>query len=130
EVVGIALVQKMLRVIMLVPFLMLLSRCFFASAAGRAGAPSASHVPWFAVFFILVIALNSLDVVPQELVGAIHRIDLMLLATAMAALGFQTKAKAVRRAGLRPLLLALVLFAFLGAAGYAFNLLAQVWSMT
>ena len=55
------------------------------------------------------------------MVSALIEIDTVLLATAMAALGLRTHIGAIRQAGLRPLLLASVLFVFLVLGGYAIN---------
>ena len=49
----------------------------------------------------------------------------MLLAMAMAALGLTTHASALRRAGLRPMLLAALLFAWLLGGGLLVNLGVQ-----
>lgn len=65
--------------------------------------------------------MNSLHILPARLVDALIDIDTLLLATAMAALGLRTHVGAIRQAGLRPLLLAAALFAFLLAGGYAIN---------
>lgn len=128
EALGVAVIEKMLRVMMLVPFLLLLSRHVAIRGVDQDGFSGARHVPWFAVLFVFVIGVNSLNMVPQRVVAVIHHLDLMLLATAMVALGVQTKALAIRRAGFRPLLLALALFGFLGLGGYALNRLVQVWT--
>lgn len=125
EAVRVAVIQKMLRVMMLVPFLLLLSRYVSAGTAERVGLPKAKDVPWFAVLFIVMVGINSLGFVPQDVVAIVHHLDLMLLATAMVALGVQTKARAVRQAGFRPSLLALALFGFLGIGGYALNIFVQ-----
>lgn len=89
------------------------------SATAAARAPIV--IPWFAVLFIVASAVNSLHILPARLVDALIDIDTLLLATAMAALGLRTHVGAIRQAGLRPLLLAAALFAFLLAGGYAIN---------
>lgn len=78
-------------------------------------------IPWFAVLFIVASAVNSLEILPARLVGVLIDTDTLLLATAMAALGLRTHVGAIRQAGLRPLLLAAALFAFLLVGGYAIN---------
>jgi len=124
-----AVIEKMLRIMMLAPFLVVLS----ATQRGRPGealdegnAPAHPRtkivIPWFAVLFIVASAVNSLHLLPPRLVAALIDIDTLLLATAMAALGLRTHAAAIRQAGLRPLLLAAVLFGFLVVGGYAVNL--------
>lgn len=119
-----AVVEKMLRVMMLAPFLMGLS---FRVAASTPGAASLGacwrqvRVPWFAVLFIAVSAVHSLDVLPRALVAALVQLDTLLLATAMAAMGLRTSAASLRKAGAQPLKLGALLFVFLTAGGYAVN---------
>jgi uncharacterized integral membrane protein (TIGR00698 family) len=118
-----AVIEKMLRVMMLAPFLVILSSRMGGEA--EAGAPAATKrrimIPWFAVLFIGASGLNSLHLLPAALVDAILQVDTVLLAMAMAALGLRTHAGAVRQAGAKPILLASVLFVFLMVGGYAIN---------
>lgn len=114
-----AVVSKMVRVLMLAPFLLALSAW---QSQQEAAMSDRTHracitVPWFAFGFGAVVLIHSTGVVPAVAVEAITAIDMALLATAMAALGFTTHLSAVRRAGRRPLLLALALFAWLVGAG-------------
>ena len=50
-----------------------------------------------------------------------------MLAMAMAALGLTTHISAVRRAGMKPILLATLLFVWLLVGGGAINQLVQHW---
>ncbi|RIX78108.1 YeiH family protein [Acidovorax cavernicola] len=119
-----AVVEKMLRVMMLAPFLMSLS---FRVAASTPGAASLRacwrqvRVPWFAVLFIAVSAVHSLDVLPRAWVASLVQLDTLLLATAMAAMGLRTSAASLRKAGAQPLKLGALLFVFLTVGGYAVN---------
>lgn len=120
-----AVIEKMLRIMMLAPFLLALSGLQRAHSGHTAHSGHAARapivIPWFAVLFIVASAVNSLHILPARLVDALIGIDTLLLATAMAALGLRTHVGAIRQAGLRPLLLAAALFAFLLAGGYAIN---------
>ncbi|MGO9037440.1 MAG: YeiH family protein [Steroidobacteraceae bacterium] len=126
-----AVIAKMVRVMMLAPFLIgvaaWLSRWPIRDAgADSAGIPSVNlrpsiAVPWFALGFIGVVALNSLGVLNERLVAALNLVDTGLLATAMAALGLSTRLAELRHAGIRPLLAALVLFAWLVVGGACIN---------
>jgi uncharacterized integral membrane protein (TIGR00698 family) len=119
-----AVVAKMIRVMMLAPFLLILSAVL---ARRPRGMPSSSDVaprvvvPWFAFIFIAVIVLHSVAPVGEETLRRIATLDDLLLATAMAALGFTTRFAAIRRAGGRCLALAAVLFAWLTLGGAAIN---------
>ena len=125
-----AVIEKMLRVMMLAPFLMVLSGLKeHAREVGRDEGRSASRapiaIPWFAVLFIVASLVNSLHLLPASAVAGLTDIDTLILATAMAALGLQTQVGAIRRAGVRPLLLAASLFGFLVLGGYAINRLVS-----
>jgi uncharacterized integral membrane protein (TIGR00698 family) len=115
-------IEKMLRVMMLAPFLVILSSRVDGGA--QDAVPSAKRrimIPWFAVLFIGASGLNSLHVLPAGLVAGILQADTVLLAMAMAALGLRTHAGAIRHAGVKPILLASVLFLFLMSGGYVIN---------
>lgn len=114
QAANVAVVEKMLRVLMLAPFLMALSwRCPAPSgAAGRI------TIPWFALGFVAMSLVNTLGLLPEGVRMALLQVDGLLLATAMAALGLQTRLSAVREAGMRPLLLGGALTLFLAFAGY------------
>ena len=127
-----AVIEKMLRIMMLAPFLLVLSgtqrdRAAAVAAEGHAASRPPIVIPWFAVLFIVASAVNSLHLLPAGLVAALIDVDTVLLATAMAALGLRTHVGAIRQAGARPLLLAAVLFGFLVLGGYGINrLVAQL----
>ena len=120
EAASTAVIAKMVRVMMLAPFLLALSwwlaRADRQSAQGASSA-SAVAIPWFAVGFVAMAGVNSLDLLPPALVQAGIQLDNLLLAVAMAALGLTTQVQAVRAAGTKPLVLAAVLFAWLLGAG-------------
>jgi len=130
EAMQTAVIEKMLRVMLLAPFLLILS-AVLARRTERHGQPkgearpAAVVIPWFAVGFIAAAAFNSLQLLPTSAVDVVLGIDTLLLAMAMAALGLRTHAGAIRQAGARPLLLASALFIFLVAGGYGLNLLTM-----
>lgn len=122
-----AVIEKLLRVMMLAPFLFVLSAMQNCTTAADGTRP-AIVVPWFALVFIVVTAFNSLQLLPAAWMQNIQRLDTALLAMAMAALGLRTQIGAIRQAGARPLLLALLLFVFLTAGGLAVNAaVTKVW---
>jgi uncharacterized integral membrane protein (TIGR00698 family) len=115
-----AVIAKMLRVMMLAPFLVILSSRLGTGDAG-ANPRRSIAIPWFALLFIVASGFNSLHLLPVELVNWIIQADTILLAMAMGALGLRTQAAAIHQAGLKPMLLAGVLFAFLMGGGYVIN---------
>lgn len=115
-----AVIEKMLRVMLLAPFLMLLAISLNNKAGGASKAKLT--IPWFAVLFIAVAIFNSLYELPSQLITIINELDTLLLTMAMLALGIRTHLGAIRQAGVKPLLLAASLFLFLTVGGYLINL--------
>jgi uncharacterized integral membrane protein (TIGR00698 family) len=115
-----AVIEKMLRVMMLAPFLVILSSRI-GGEGEAAGVKGRITIPWFAVLFIVAAGLNSLHLLPSSVVSAILAVDTVLLAMAMAALGLRTHVGAIRQAGAKPILLASILFLFLMSGGYVIN---------
>lgn len=114
-----AVIVKMIRVILLAPFLIILG--FFIkpknTEAGE-GKKRKITIPWFAVGFLLVIGFNSLDLVPKVAVDTINSLDTFALTMAMTALGAESSFEKFKKAGFKPFLMALILFAWLMTAGY------------
>ncbi|PJJ97050.1 YeiH family putative sulfate export transporter [Lysobacteraceae bacterium NML03-0222] len=121
QAANIAVIEKMIRVMLLAPFLLLLSMWIRRRHQGSEGKP-ALVIPWFAVLFLLVGAFNSLHLLPSAVVDTLLLIDTFLLATAMAALGLRTHIGAIRQAGAKPMLLAAMLFAYLVFGGLLLTL--------
>ncbi len=127
-----AVIAKMVRVMMLAPFLIVLSAYLSRSkdaaeathgAAAREATqkPGRIVIPWFALGFVAVAGLNSLAILPKSVVSAAIDVDTVMLAMAMAALGLTTHISAIRNAGIKPLALAALLFAWLIGGGIAIN---------
>jgi uncharacterized integral membrane protein (TIGR00698 family) len=126
-----AVITKLVRVMMLAPFLVLLS-AYLSRNSEEAAAPTAGTVspssqswrgviPWFALGFIAVAGFNSMAVLPHSFVSAAIDADTLILAAAMAGLGVSTQVSAIRAAGIRPLGLAALLFGWLIFGGFAIN---------
>ena len=114
-------IAKMLRVMMLAPFLLFLAaRVKQLTPAGN-GEKSKITIPWFAIMFILVAVFNSFHLLPKAVVDMLVTLDTVLLAMAMAALGVTTHVSALKKAGAKPLLMALMLFVWLIVGGGAIN---------
>ena len=122
----------MVRVMMLAPFLIMLSAWLARDGSKRTahgdasniGASSTEHkaklaVPWFAFGLVGVVLFNSLRLLPASVVAVTTEIDTVLLA--MAALGLATHLGAIRKAGVKPLLLAAILFGWLVIGGALIN---------
>lgn len=126
-----AVVAKMVRVMMLAPFLIGLSLWLAKHPGGDASAGAAQAkgpvqarqitIPWFALGFVAVAGIHSLGIIPPQALAMGVQWDNALLTMAMAGLGLTTHVRSVRAAGIKPLLLALVLFVWLVVGGLAVN---------
>lgn len=116
-----AVIVKMIRVLLLAPALLVMSIVLARIPAKSAGTTECRRrvtIPWFAVGFVVVIAFNSLNLLPRETVDAINTFDTFLLTMAMTALGAETSIDKFKKAGSRPFVLALILYAWLVIGGY------------
>ncbi|MBE2896085.1 YeiH family putative sulfate export transporter [Pasteurellaceae bacterium HPA106] len=118
-----AVITKMIRVMMLAPFLLVLSYALAKESA--VGGTRKINIPWFAVFFILVAVLNSFPIVPAPIVHWLVELDGILLMMAMAALGVTTHIGAIKQAGAKPLVLGLLVFIWLVVGGFVVNVAMQ-----
>jgi len=114
DIAATAIVTKMIRVMMLAPFLLGLSLWLKRDEDSSIGRIT---IPWFALLFIAMAAINSLGIIPPPLREGLLHLDTLLLAMAMGALGMHTQWQAIRKAGAKPILLAALLFAYLLAGG-------------
>ncbi len=118
-----AVIAKLVRVMMLAPFLAVLAAWFARSGNVAPDQPRPPiTIPWFALGFVAVAGLRSLDVLPAAAIAVANGVDLAVLAIAMAALGLTTRLSAMKAAGLAPLALGATLFAWLVVGGGAINL--------
>lgn len=147
-----AVVTKMIRVMMLAPFLLVLSFILTAKPTAKTAVSSAQavsstqavpsaqaaattysfrdrltqvKVPWFAFVFIAVVIAHTLLPLPERLVTVMVGLDNILLTMAMFALGLTTHLSAIKQAGIKPLLLGAMMFGWLILGGAAINVLVS-----
>jgi len=116
-----AIIVKMIRVIFLAPVLLLFA--FIKAGKTKSTTQKVSQktkikIPWFAFGFLAIIGFNSFGLLPKELVDTINYIDTFLLTMAMTALGMETRLKQFKESGVKPFLLAFILFGWLMFGGY------------
>jgi len=116
-----AVIVKMIRVMMIAPFLIILGLWLAKRkeiAASKTDKKTKVTIPWFAVGFIAVAGFNSFDFLPKELVVNINTLDTFALTMAMTALGMETSIDKFKGVGLKPIYLAAILFVWLIFGGY------------
>lgn len=113
-----AVISKMIRVMMLAPFLVVLSYSLQKESGEQGGK---INIPWFAVLFVGVAIFNSFNLLPQEIVHWLVHIDTMLLIMAMTGLGLTTRVSAIKQAGVKPLVLGALVCVWLVVGGFFVN---------
>lgn len=116
-----AVIEKMLRVMLLAPLLLVLGAWLRRGRKGAARDATPLTIPWFAILFVVVAGFNSLHLLSKPVVDTLLMLDTLLLAMAMAALGLRTHWGSIKQAGAKPLLLAWILWVLLIGGGYLLN---------
>jgi uncharacterized membrane protein YadS len=125
---ALAVVVKLVRTLMIIPIsvglTVITARRSRRSADNSAPAPVSLRglvrlVPWFLVGFLCLTVLHSAGVIPGRVADGLGVASTFLIAVAMAAIGLSTDVAALRRAGLRPLLLGGVLWVVVSSTALA-----------
>ena len=114
ETGDVATVVKLLRVAMLLPIIVAVTWMTRSQSTGI-GSASAPLLPWFAVAFAGLVALNSTGWVPVAVQASGNDLSRWCLVAAIAAIGMKTQLKELATVGLKPILLMLGETVFLAA---------------
>ncbi|MBV6622532.1 MAG: YeiH family putative sulfate export transporter [Rivularia sp. (in: Bacteria)] len=109
----IATISKLSRVMLLAP--MVLGLGLISARTNQKGRKlnlRQMPIPWFVLYFLGVIILNSLNIFPAGAKAAVIQINQFLLAISLAAMGLETSLLKLKQAGIKPL--------YLGAASWLF----------
>jgi uncharacterized integral membrane protein (TIGR00698 family) len=109
----IATIAKLARVILLAPVVVALSIASRGSARRAPGASGRPPLPWFAIGFVAVAAINSVVTIPADLRSATVTLSTFLLTIALAAMGLETDVSRLYAKGLRPAILGGLAFLFI-----------------
>lgn len=108
-----AVIIKMLRVLMLAPFLIVLSSLNLEASNGKKSLNIRASFPYFALWFLFAVSFNSVGILSDFLLEIIYFIDILLLTIAMSALGLTIRKDVLKNAGKKPFILAFILFIWL-----------------
>lgn len=129
EVGNTAVVTKMIRVMMLAPFLLILSFALTKGDADYKGKKPTFmarvkqvNVPWFAFIFIFIVVLHTWVPMSESFEQNMIMLDDVLLTMAMFALGLTTHLSAIKQAGVKPLILGAIMFGWLILGGGLINI--------
>ncbi|MBN8562725.1 MAG: putative sulfate exporter family transporter [Leptolyngbya sp. UWPOB_LEPTO1] len=109
----IASISKLSRVLWLVPMMLMLGAISKAPQS-----KSRITIPWFVVYFMLLILLNSLNLIPQQIKTMTGQVNQFLLTISMAAMGLETRLNQIQKIGLRPLYLGALSWLFISISSY------------
>ncbi len=127
-----AIIVKMIRVLMLVPVLLILSYLVVKAARLNHDENTSTdrrklQLPWFALMFLAVICLNSVLNLPNDVIASINQLDTFMLTIAMTALGMETNIAKFKQAGIKPFLLASILYVWLIFGGYSMAKIVDIY---
>lgn len=122
-----AVIVKLIRVMLLVPFLLIVGQWWIKHHATEDTLADTDArrltIPWFAFGFIAMVVFNSFITLTPTLHSTAVVSGQIALAMAMAALGYETRIDKLKALGLKPLMLALILFVLLICGGLGLTLL-------
>jgi len=111
-----AVIVKMTRVLLIAPMLIILGIILAKSAKSKA--KTKLTIPWFALYFLVVVGFNSLSLLPKQIVEYINIFDTFLLTMAMSALGMGTILKNFKSSGAGAFKTAFLMFIWLIVGGF------------
>ncbi len=108
-----AIIVKLSRTLMIIPIALALAfwrtraeeKREVAAGVSVTRARLVAIFPWFIVWFVGAVILNSVGVIPVRLSHDLGNLAQVFIAIALAAIGLSTRLRDIRRAGLRPLAL-------------------------
>lgn len=120
-----ATVVKLMRVAMLVPVIGLATWMTHVQAKrqalhadGSAAPQNKPPLPWFAAAFVVLVVINSLEILPAVVSQTGSQISQIFLVAAMAAIGMKTHLKDILSVGWKPVALMVLETLFLAALFY------------
>jgi len=106
-----ATLVKLMRVAMLLPVIVvavMVTRLGIGAVEGAEGPPGAARpplLPWFAVAFAVLVAVNSLGWIPQPVIAVGNDVSRWCLVAAIAGIGMKTQLRELATVGIRPIVL-------------------------
>lgn len=119
EALANAVIVKLVRVMLLVPFLLIVGQWWMRRREGDEAQATGGGlvIPWFAFGFMAMVVFNSLVQLPAPLHDGLVLAGQLALTMAMAALGYETRLEKLKTLGIKPFILALTLFVLLLGGG-------------
>ncbi len=99
-----AVVVKMVRTLFIIPIVLVFSLISRRKAkAGQEKVNLKSTIPWFILFFVILVAVNSLGWIPSSVSAQCKTISKFLMIMALGAVGLKTSFKSLVKIGWKPI---------------------------
>ena len=109
-----ATVVKLMRIFMLLPVIVVAAMITRSKGAAERG-KQPPLLPWFAVAFLILAAINSTGKIPHEIQGFGTALSGWCLVISISAIGMKTQLKELIRVGIKPVLLMVIETTFLAS---------------
>jgi uncharacterized integral membrane protein (TIGR00698 family) len=115
-----AVIVKLTRTTLIIPIVLFYAGKRIWRARGSGEAVDGGRImPWFIVWFVAAAVLNTAGAVPPPLHAIFADSALFLIVVALTGVGLSADPKAIRAAGVRPLVLGFVLWALIAFSSLA-----------
>jgi len=111
----VATIVKLLRVAMLLPVILVITLAYRKHHVGPSDARKPPLLPWFVVAFALIVAVNSIGLIPAVVQHTLQTLSTWLLVISMAAIGMKSHLKDFATVGFKPIVLMVSETVFLAA---------------
>ncbi|TAM88298.1 MAG: YeiH family putative sulfate export transporter [Candidimonas sp.] len=108
-----ATIVKLTRATLIIPVCLALAlyEAWHHKKHGASGFSLARIFPWFILWFLVASIIRSLDILPESWNGGLHFLAEFLIIVALTAIGLSSDLRRMARAGFRPILLGLGVWA-------------------
>jgi len=111
-----ATIAKLSRILFLAPMIVLLG---IFSVKSKSVEQKLSWqqlpIPWFILFFLVVVVMNSLQLIPEMLKALLIQTNYFFLTLSLAAMGLETNLHKIKQSGIKPVYLAGASWMFLAS---------------
>ncbi|MCL2516840.1 MAG: putative sulfate exporter family transporter [Microbacteriaceae bacterium] len=127
------IIVKLTRTLMIIPITIAIAvyrRRQAARAAAVSGADASAPVPWswksvvpqFLIWFVVVVIVNSLGLIPAAWHPALSTLGTFMITAALTGIGLGTRLRILKQAGIRPLALGALLWVLVALASLGLQL--------
>lgn len=109
---------KLTRVLLVIPAAIILGVTQIQHEKRNSQGFSKLAIPWFVFGFLAVVIINSVNIIPGNITNSFIVIDSFLLTVAMAGLGLETNLDKMRKVGMQPFYVGLIVSIFIAVFSF------------